>query len=132
MPILRELYQTLNRFLHCGPMLDARTPLRAGPVRLGVLRLIVKVEGRDEQMAGGEQRRDVMENLGFALFALHEIGIPSALVRRVVTVVTSPDGEGAEDVIDEWMMSQGEHSSVPEEWARFGFQWGVAATHDCL
>lgn len=139
MPILRELYQTLNRFLHCGPVLDAPRPLSTGPLRLEELRIIVKAEAKSqdelvdgeesvfEEMAALRPRDTSVSDIGGFARSVEQTGLLDGLVRRIV-VLAADDGEVAEsDAREEVVMQVHEREihAVPDYWKRYGFEWRV-------
>ncbi|KAF2770581.1 hypothetical protein EJ03DRAFT_59259 [Teratosphaeria nubilosa] len=103
---VRSLYQSLNWFVHCGPLLDHEKML-ARPLRLRSLELLLAVESR---VCCGE------------LAALLERMADSRMLCGVVGHYAVCKGlERIEADVKERL---GTTPTVPREWDRYGFEWG--------
>lgn len=107
-PLTGSLYQTLNRFIHCGPLLKAGRPLHRHAQLHG---LIVNIEVTEE---------------GFPV----EFGFLAGLISRIVSTgvlyayvdtITVIAGSRTRS----WMVEWKEHGGIPSEWLEYDFEWGI-------
>lgn len=127
MPIVRELYQTLNRFLHCGPRLDAAKSL-PHPLKLEKLVVTTYVEEGEDNGLPEEYRarwnERTFDEVYRLLRQLENTGLLQELIEQIC--VYADDGEGkAPRVIGEIAVRDlQKEGKVPDLWNRYGFQWG--------
>lgn len=132
MPIIRELYQTLNRFLHCGPMLDAKTPLRRSVKLEGVV-VVINLRRDSYVFIGEDADPETAESLwqhrdGQLLRRLHShvgdlvaTGLLDGFIKRIVLV----NGRSREELGQVQVARKEGPGAVPSLWDRYGFEWGV-------
>nr|POE74763.1 hypothetical protein CFP56_37294 [Quercus suber] len=119
--IVRSLYQTLNLFLHCGPMLRKECPLRKHicleelVLRLDVAHVCTG-EDEDSPRCAVLGFRGLLQVYDLAT-RLCETGLLSGYVYRM-SVYTE---QGRKLLL----ASQIAEPRVPEYWAGYGFEWGI-------
>lgn len=130
-PIVRELYQTLNKVLHCGPRLDANTPL-SHPMFLELLVVVVTVEsgsGVKSQHTSTEEARRALQSLWGIVGQLEDTGLLNGLVRRIVLGTNAAPGFDQGQIEGEVMVSQRKKpGKVPPYWSGYGFEWGITGS----
>lgn len=122
MPVVREIYQTLNFFIHCGPNLD---PQRALHQYMHLRRVDVTAVLHTEENGNPDSRRhrqqfshhDPSAGLGQLVGELFDTGITVGCVDcfRLLS------GEEPKH----WEESRETPGSVPEYWRGYGFEWGL-------
>lgn len=127
MPVVRELYQTLNLFLHCGPKFDVARPLPQ-PLKLEKLVVVTCIE-KDENRGRSEEHRafwreQMLGEIEGLVCTLERTGLLQGLVERVC--LCADEGEGKEPKLLEEILVRdlGEEGKVPDYWKGYGFQWG--------
>lgn len=135
MPIVRELYQTLNRFLHCGPMLDARTPL-AQPLKLDRLVVVVEtakdygdemvqeMDAAQAQAYWAGRGEDALRYVSGYVRELESTGLLDGFVGNVEVLGSSDLSATAKDEDRIWVRSREKPGIVPSDWDEYGFEWG--------
>jgi len=114
MPIVCQLYQILNHFLHCGPTLDRKRPLER-PIHLR--ELVVRVQMQEDSQS---YRRRMYAEMNRILRMLQNEtgpGIVNAYVDRIR--VTNGEVESTRT------SGSTEQARPSDEWTRYGFKWGV-------
>lgn len=112
MPIVRQLYQTLNLLLHNGPVLSRASPLRH-PLKLKNLDIRAVVTSDD----GSKPRRsNISWNLKWILQALRNSGLLQGYVGYVHIIDEDGHTELAIEAVDK--------AGVPTSWDGYGFEWG--------
>ncbi|KAI0190641.1 hypothetical protein EV127DRAFT_78125 [Xylaria flabelliformis] len=111
MPIVRELYQTLNLLLHNGPILSRTTPLQQ-PLKLK--NLDVNVTVTSDSIPDTPNPAD--NGIKWCLKTLKNVG----LLQGYVDHVHINDEDGHTDLAIEAV----DNAGVPALWDRNGFEWG--------
>lgn len=126
MPVVRQLYQTLNLVLHNGPVLSRASPL---PHALKLKRMVMHVTA---VRAGGpndsadltppstaqsdSSSSDLESCVGVLISHLKRIGVLWGYIDHVQVI----DGKGQQDFVIEPV----DNAGVPADWDRYGFEWG--------
>ncbi|KAI0973079.1 hypothetical protein F4678DRAFT_427900 [Xylaria arbuscula] len=113
MPILRQLYQTLNLMLHNGPILS-RASLLQHPLKLKNLVIHAAVTSDNSSDALSTDQRET--EIKWRLKTLKEAG----LLHGYVDQVHFTDEVDHADIAIEPV----ENAGVPNDWDRYGFEWG--------
>ncbi|KAF7351218.1 hypothetical protein MSAN_01552900 [Mycena sanguinolenta] len=129
-PILSQLYQVLNRFIHNGPLLSRQSPL-VSHIHLSTLivQLCVKDPDPEERRAQGHQPYDKMmvdkvkkghrRDIEGYIYMLVNRGLLFGAVDKIVCRWAHAD-----DQTTEWEVSKREIGDM-KEWNTYGFRWGV-------
>ena len=127
MPIVSELYQTLNQFLHCGPRFDTKRPL-SQPIKLR--EVLMNVNIKSNRFVQGEL-------LAPSLKKLRTDRIANRTVRELVSFARELESTGLlnglvaeiriRDELDEWrvVVEDRNNARVPGLWSGYGFEWGI-------
>ncbi|KAI1361764.1 hypothetical protein F5Y08DRAFT_290330 [Xylaria arbuscula] len=115
MPILRQLYQTLNLMLHNGPMLNRSSPLRK-PLKLK--KLEIHTAFMPDSIDSDEPRT---EHLVARIKPLLERLLVVGLLHGYIDQVYIDDEYGH----TEFTMMSVDGAAVPTFWDRYGFEWGL-------
>ncbi|KAI0151703.1 hypothetical protein GGR57DRAFT_470197 [Xylariaceae sp. FL1272] len=113
MPIVRELYQTMNLLLHNGPILDRTEPL---PRHLSFESLIVNIRRPEPQGTSHKFLRSTFHLSNF-MRSMQRTGLLYTYINRFRLV--------AGDEQEEFEISAVENPRVPAHWAGYGFEWGL-------
>lgn len=128
--IVRQLYQTLNWFLHCGPSMDVNNPLAEHMV-LKRLALNLTAEAVVQEVdSNNSEDHDPFDSFQRSanrvknfVASLEGTGLLWGYVGEVIVRDSRPDGEPVFRAV----VAQKEKAGVPEYWTRYGFQWGNEA-----
>ncbi|KAF8138073.1 hypothetical protein K438DRAFT_1996397 [Mycena galopus ATCC 62051] len=133
MPILSELYQVLNCFIHNGPMLSRRSPLDKH-IHLDALILQICVMEPDPDQRGRgrnhaqammlERKKQLRRDLGQYISEIVDRGVLFGAVDKIVCL--SADDDGDEKAI-EWDVCWKTIGDMTE-WNRYNFFWGVSGS----
>lgn len=129
MPVVRHLYQTLNRILHYGPALG-RQVLLSRPLRLKTLVLHAATGSSQEDgdtHPGSSSDRIPTENyrqLCNFVQLLKEIGILWGYIDTIQII--DEDSHDKKEIVIQFV----ENARVPEGWNRYGFKWEVLKSND--
>ncbi|KAI0471370.1 hypothetical protein F4859DRAFT_485438 [Xylaria cf. heliscus] len=117
MPILRQLYQTLNLLLHNGPILSRASPLQH-PLKLKNLDINATATsgGTPDTPQADHGLNPPETGIGCRLVTLKDTG----LLQGYVDLVRINDGKGYAEIPIEAV----EDAGVPGFWDRYGFEWG--------
>jgi hypothetical protein len=115
MPIVRELYQTLNGILHYGPMSHRQRAL-AEPMSLDELNVYLITEPNSNM---GRKYKYIVQFVR----SLIAKGLLYSLVQRVN--ITSDRGDESS-----WGVTHKGNAVVPSQWIPYGFEWGVHANQE--
>ncbi|KAI1311712.1 hypothetical protein F5Y03DRAFT_342067 [Xylaria venustula] len=113
LPILRQLYQTLNLTLHNGPVLSRASPLQH-PLKLK--NLVIHAAVTSDNSSEALNTRDRSTGIKWCLETLKEAG----LLRGYVDQIHFTDEVDHADIVIEPIKNAG----VPDSWDRYGFEWG--------
>ncbi|KAI0547720.1 hypothetical protein F4679DRAFT_553159 [Xylaria curta] len=111
MPIVRQLYQTLNLLLHNGPILSRASPLQQ-PLKLKDLDVHVVVT------SNGIPDASIPADTGikWCLVTLNNVGLLKGYIDHVH--IDNDDGH------TELEIEAVDNAGVPNSWDRYGFEWG--------
>ncbi|KAF7344624.1 hypothetical protein MSAN_01944700 [Mycena sanguinolenta] len=134
MPILSQLYQVLNHFIHNGPFLARQSPL-VNRIHLSTLivQLCVKNPDPEERRAQGRQPYDKAfvdkqkkRHRGRLQTYVSRVVARGLLFGAVDKIVCRwAEGEfDDDDKVREWEVSSQEIGDMTE-WEQYGFEWGV-------
>ncbi|KAF7344615.1 hypothetical protein MSAN_01943800 [Mycena sanguinolenta] len=119
-PILSQLYQVLNRFIHNGPLLARRSPL-ANHIRLNTL--IVQGASLMKKAMIDKQKKQHRGQLQNYVSEVVERGLLFGAVDKIVCRWAEGEFDD-DDKVTEWEVSFQEIGDMTE-WERYGFEWGV-------
>ena len=117
-PIERDLYQTLNLLLHCGPRMDPGHPLPRAMKLEELIICVIYVEDPDDDEEMRTHVRDTFSEIYHAVETLQQTGLLWGLVDAVEV---HDRGLNLPRVI----VHRSEAPSVPAHWDRYGFEWGI-------
>jgi len=128
MPIVAQLYQTLNLVLHNGPILSRSSPL-PGHMKLKWLIIQVKaVEPTPQELLERPRAEDYYGPLPLST-TFDESGLRYSLIYRIketgllwgyIDRIRLADWNGQE----EFEIENVENAGVPTSWNKYGFDWG--------
>ncbi|KAH8897551.1 hypothetical protein GQ53DRAFT_742592 [Thozetella sp. PMI_491] len=118
MPVVRELYQTLNWLLHYGPALSRQTRL-SQPLKFKTLVLRVATLPPDESGKKGGGFRSNYDEICTFVSILKGTGLIWGYIDSIRVI--SEDGDGEKNITVDMV----ENAEVPKAWDRYGFEWGV-------
>ncbi len=125
MPIVRQLYQTLNWILHYGPVLSRRNPLPQH-LKLKTLVLCVWVDqsAQEGNAASGSSRPGPVRGGPFyeLCFFVRMLIATGILGGYLDTIRILDEGSQA---VEEFTLKPVPNPAVPERWDRYGFEWGI-------
>ncbi|KAF7351183.1 hypothetical protein MSAN_01549200 [Mycena sanguinolenta] len=133
-PILSQLYQVLNRFIHNGPLLARRSPL-VNHIHLNTLIVQVCVRDPDpeERRAQGlkpygkamvdDQKKQHRCDLQRYVSEVVERGLLFGAMDKIVCRLAEGEFDD-KDKVREWEVSSKEIGDMTE-WEQYGFEWGV-------
>lgn len=125
MPIVRQLYQTLNWILHYGPVFCRTDPL-SRPLHLETLVLNLSTARLSQGPASlpekaGRNGVDKYQPIHHLVKLLQGSGVLTGYVDLIQLV---DDDSRTTDIVTR----SGENPGVPAYWDRYGFEWGLEAT----
>ncbi|KAI1159160.1 hypothetical protein F5B18DRAFT_40785 [Nemania serpens] len=130
LPVVRQLYQTLNLVLHNGPVLCRASPL-SHPLKLKrmVMRVTAaKASGAEDSAnvtptsmtQSDSSSSDFESSVGGLINHLEHIGLLWGYIDHVQLI----DRKGQQ----EFAIEQVKDAGVPADWDKYGFEWGSDAS----
>ncbi|KAH8666494.1 hypothetical protein BX600DRAFT_511424 [Xylariales sp. PMI_506] len=118
MPIVRELYQTLNRLLHYGPAFHRKVPLET-PLKLKSLVLNISKKCIEKEVSRESMHNNPFDHVRLLVERLNETGLLSGFIDRIIML------SDFDEIEMEYDINVVEEAVVPSFWDGYGFEWGT-------
>ena len=130
-PVVRQLYQTLNRFLHYGPVFGRQVllsqPLRLKTLVIRAMRGSSRADVQTPAHSDSNRIRDPTGNYRLLCTFVQDLKRTGILWGYIDAIqIIDEDNHEKQEILIQFV----ENARVPEDWDGYGFEWGALKSNN--